>query len=377
MEAFTITTDFPGGNVTVLGEEGDEVKLAADNRDSKPWFYWNFAVKEAAGRTLQFVFAPGQVGVRGPGVSLDQGKTWKWMGADAVTAGTFSYTFPAEAKEVRFSNGMPYVNSDFQRFIETFKGNPNVRLEVLTQTPKGRDVPLVKIGKPGARYAMAIACRHHASEMVGSYVMEGIVQGILADDSEGKWLRENVEFFIVPFADFDGVEDGDQGKNRAPHDHNRDYAGAPLYTEVAAIKEQLPVWAANRPLIFFDIHNPALKGDFHEFIQILDGDDPTMSGRLERLMAAIDVNQQGTVYFRQNLIMKFGSGFNTIKGVPPPYSAGWARTLPNIFMGITLEMPFANASGSEVNSTSSREFGRDIAWGLKAFLEKESSTPTQ
>ena len=373
----TIDTEFPGGNVIVEGIEGDIVRLAPDNRDSTvPWFYWNFAVRGAAGRTLQFVLSPRVMGVHGPGVSTDGGKSWKWLGADAVKEGAFSYTFPAGANDVRFSVGMPYVTADFQRFMEKYKGNPNVQIGVLTKTPKDREVPLLKIGAPKrkAPYAVAVTGRHHASEMMGSYVIEGIIQGALADDAQGKWLRDNVDFFIVPFADYDGVEDGDQGKNRAPHDHNRDYADTPIYREVAAIKEQVPVWSAGRPLIFIDVHDPALKGDIHEVIQFLAPQEGVQAERLNRLAELVELNNQGPIIFRRNMIMKFGVAYNGNVAVPPPISSGWARTLPNTLFGVSLEMPYANTGGCEVNSTSAREFGHDIAWGLKAYL-KEVAEP--
>ncbi len=373
---FTVETDFPGGNAVIGSIEGDVVKIAPDNRENKtPWFYWYFAVRGAAGRTLQFVMNPQHIGVHGPGVSTDGGLTWKWLGAEAVKDGTFFYTFPAGADDVRFSVGMPYVASHFQKFLESIQGRPDVKLETLTKTPKDRPVTLLKIETPGrkGRYAVAVTCRHHASEMMGSYVGEGIIQGVLADDERGRWLRENADFFFVPFMDTDGVEDGDQGKNRLPHDHNRDYAEAPIYQEVAAIKEQLPVWSAGRPLIFIDIHDPALKGDVHEAIQLLAPQEPAQAERLFRLAEILDRDQQGPMLFHKEMIMRFGTGYNGIKEVPPPISAGWARTLPNCLLGFTLELPYANSSGFEVNAESAREFGHDIAWAVKGLLEEESA----
>jgi murein tripeptide amidase MpaA len=41
-----------------------------------------------------------------------------------------------------------------------------------------------------------------------------------ADTPEGRLARERFRFLAVPFMDKDGVEDGDQGKNRRPRDHN-------------------------------------------------------------------------------------------------------------------------------------------------------------
>lgn len=374
-----IDTEFPGGNVIVESIEGDTVKLAPDNRDSRPWFYWYFSVKGAEGRTLTFVFKPGHVGVFGPGISTDGGATWKWMGADAVKEGTFSHAFGPEEKDVRFSVGMPYVAAHFEKFVSSYKNNPFIRLETLTKSRKDRDVPLLLLGKPDrkAPYAVALTARHHCCEMMASYVLEGIIQGVMTDDARGKWLRENVDFFIVPFADMDGVEEGDQGKNRAPHDHNRDYAGdPPLYPEVAAIKERLPAWLDNRPFVFFDMHDPALKGDIHEVIQFLASSVPEQGSQLERFAALLARDQQGRILFRKGMIMKFGTSYNKLDASPPQHAGGWARTLPGCLFTSTLEMPYANAGNYEVNPDSAREFGHDIAWALQAFLQEVSAQKT-
>lgn len=379
-QAFKIDAEFPGGNVVVDSIEGNTVKFSPDvSGHLQPWFYWNFAVRGAAGQTLQFVRSPQGIGVHGPGVSVDGGKTWRWMGAGAVKDGAFSYVFPEGADDVRFSVGMPYVDANFQRFLDAHKGNPNLRTEVLTKTPKGRDVRLALIGSPGGnpRYAVAITCRHHASEMMASYVVEGILEGALAEDATGRWLRENVGFFVVPFMDTDGVEDGDQGKNRAPHDHNRDYAGDPIYAEVAALKARLPAWAAGRPLIFLDLHDPALKGDVHESLVFLEPSERDQAERLSRLTGILERDMQGTILLSRQNILKFGVGYNNLpsEGVSAPYSAGWARSLPNILFGLSVELPYANSGGCEVNADSAREFGRDLAAGLKTFLSEAPEKP--
>ena len=91
---------------------------------------------------------------------------------------------------------------------------------------------------------------------------------LLSDTEDGRWFRSHGDFFIVPFVDKDGVEDGDQGKNRRPHDHNRDYK-LRIYPEVRAITERLPAWSDSKPLFFLDMHCPWLRG----------GDDPNDPGK--------------------------------------------------------------------------------------------------
>ena len=50
--------------------------------------------------------------------------------------------------------------------------------------------------------------------MTASYALEGLISAVL-DEPDYEWLRQNVDFLIVPFVDKDGVEEGDQGKQKA------------------------------------------------------------------------------------------------------------------------------------------------------------------
>lgn len=361
-----IDCEFPGGNIIVDQIEGDSVRLRPDYRDGSPWFYWYFRATGAAGRTVEFAFEPGVVGVRGPAVSLDKGLTWKWLGADSVKDGRFSYAFPAGADDVRFSLGMPYLQSNLDSFLSRYKGNPALRVGSLAQTPKGRNVVKLEAGAKKARYAVAITCRHHCSEMMASYAVEGIIEGVLADDAAGRWLRENAEFLFVPFMDTDGAEDGDQGKGRKPHDHNRDYDEG-IYSEVAALKEALPKWADGRPLVFIDLHDPALKGDIHETVAFLGPPQPDQAARLKRLFDLFGRDSQGTLGV---WLMPFGMAYNNHVGTPPVLSCDWARAQPNILLGFSCEVAYANAGGYDVNAHSAREFGRDLAVALKDFLQE-------
>jgi hypothetical protein len=309
-------------------------------------------------------------------VSLDGGRTWRWLGAEAVKDGTFSYAFPANANDVRFSVGMPYVRADLDRFLARHKDHPFLQAETLAKTPKGRDVVMVRVGDKGKRapFAIAVTARHHCCEMMASYVLEGLVEGALADDAAGRWLRENAEFLLVPFMDTDGVENGDQGKGRPPHDHNRDYLDQPLYAEVVALKEKLPAWSAGRPLVFLDLHDPALKTDIHETVHFLEPEERDQAQRLDELTTFLERNQQGPIIYSKQTTMRFGTGYNK---ATPGISAGWARSLPNTILGCTMETAYANAGGSEVNAHSAKELGRDLAVALKDLLKSHPELATK
>jgi hypothetical protein len=87
-----------------------------------------------------------------------------------------------------------------------------------------------------------------------------VLEGILRRLAEKPF--DNVTVFCVPMVDYDGVVDGDQGKGRSPHDHNRDYVRgeASLYPEVAAIRD----YVDHHSVAFgVDCHSPYHTGGEH------------------------------------------------------------------------------------------------------------------
>lgn len=216
-EDLAVDCQFPGGNIIVEKIVGNRVELHQDPRDTAGfWFYWNFRVRGAAGRTLTFHFTQGDViGTRGRAVSTDGGANWTWLGLDTVEKNknnTFAYTFPADAREVRFCFAVPYQESNLRALLDRFAGNPCLKAEPHTKSRKGRTVERLRLGKLDGTpdHRVLLTCRHHSCEMMASWVLEGLLEKVLADTPDGRWLREHVEFLAIPFMDKDGVEEGDQ-----------------------------------------------------------------------------------------------------------------------------------------------------------------------
>ena len=53
--AVTIRSDFPGGNVAVVKNEGSSAHVEPDLRGDKPWFYWCFEAKALKAGRVRFV----------------------------------------------------------------------------------------------------------------------------------------------------------------------------------------------------------------------------------------------------------------------------------------------------------------------------------
>lgn len=263
-----IRSDYPGGNVIVLKNEAGNVQIAPDLRGGKHWFYWSFEAEVVQPGRVHFAFPEELTGIKspismqGPAQSLDGGKSWEWAGTKNVQDNIFSYDFEKIGQKVRFAVAFPYLQSDLDAFLKESSENKLLRMETLTKSSKGRDVELLQIGEPGPDVkAVLMTARHHACESMASFVLEGFMRLAISDTPQAETFREKYVLYVIPFVDKDGVEDGDQGKNRAPHDHNRDYGKDSLYPKVDAIEALAD---SKKIQLFLDLHCPTLRMDIHQ-----------------------------------------------------------------------------------------------------------------
>jgi hypothetical protein len=387
-DGLRVDADFPGGNVIVEGIEGDTVSVRQDLRDTEgDWFHWSFRVRGGGGREIEYRFTRGDViGVHGPAVSLDEGKTWSWLGRDRVDGASFRHAFPADAAEVRFAFAMPYLQSHLEEFLARHAGSPHLRVETLCKTREGRRVERLHVGRIDGRaeHRALLTCRHHACESMASWCLEGIIETVIAggDGDPGAWLREHVEILAIPFVDKDGVERGDQGKNRKPHDHNRDYAGESIYPSVEAIRELVPEWSEGILRVALDLHCPWIRGGRNERVSLVGPPSEGVWKEIERFSYCLEVFGEGGLPYDAADNLPFGKEWNVSTGPLMSFSR-WASELPGVWVATTLELPYANARGFvnsapteddvpvEVNPSTARALGRDIARALRVYLRDQ------
>lgn len=372
--ALKVDAEIPGGNIIVESVAGDSIRVRQDLRDTQgQWFYWAFRVRGAAGRTLHVEFTDGDViGVRGPAVSTDRGRTWQWLGADAVEGASFRFRVPPAAREVRFSMNIPYFESDLRAFLKRHAGNPSLEVGVLARSRKGRPIEQLRLGRLDghAAHRVLLTARHHACESLASYSLEGILETILGPTDEGRWLRENVEFLVVPFMDKDGVEDGDQGKNRRPHDHNRDYNGESIHPSVAALRKRIPAWSEGRLDFALDMHCPYIRGKGNEAILFVGVPNQAVWGEVERFSRLLESTRGGPLPYRRADNLAFGVSWNRPESGRQKSFDTWAAEQPGIRFASTIEIPYAEALGTPVTPESARALGTDLARALRIYLEK-------
>lgn len=364
-----VDADFPGGNIVLDAIDGHTIRLRHDQRDTvEPWFYWYFRVRGAAGQRLTFQFTQGPViGLRGPAVSVDGGQTWQWLGAGGRDD-EFAFAFGPEHDDVRFGFCVPYLESHLREFLNRHVENPSLVSDELCRTAAGRTVERLRFGRldGGATLRVLLTARHHACEAPAGYLLEGIIEAALADDETGRWLREHVEFLAVPFVDKDGVENGDQGKLRRPHDPWLDYHGASIYPAVAALRQQIPAWSDGRLTLAIDLHAPSRR---EEKIYFAGPRGEEAVAEFDGFCRLLLSNLRGPLPFDPTDNLPFGRGWN----VPATYGqrqsfAIWAEELPGVRLATTLELPYAQVRGREVTPETARRFGADLTAAIAAYL---------
>ena len=258
-----IHKDFIGGNIEVERINNGTVYLKNELRDTEgDWFYWAFCVEEAEGKTITFKLEENRLGYFGPAVSHDL-VNWHWLGC--ADEDSFTYTFSESEEKVYFAHSMLYHPARFEKFAE----NQGLDIEILCKSKRGSDIPYVIVGD--GNKTVFLTARHHACESTGSYVLEGVI-GELANAP-----IENTKIICVPFVDYDGVLDGDQGKSRRPHDHNRDYPmdGGSIYSATSAICD---IAERNGVYMAFDFHSPWHKGGINDKVFIVQPTSDKISG---------------------------------------------------------------------------------------------------
>ncbi len=343
-----IHSDFIGGNIAVKAIDGNNIYLKNELRDTDgDWFYWAFCVEDAEEKELTFHFDKNRIGYWGPAVSRNL-TDWHWL--DECDGDSFTYCFAENENKVYFAHHMLYHPERFLSFAKS-KG---FEVTELCKSRKGRSVPCIKLGDGGTIIIMT--ARHHACESTGNYVLEGVL------DEFAKELPSYMRVLCVPFVDYDGVIDGDQGKSRRPHDHNRDYAESSLYPEVAAIKAYAEKYGCNYG---FDFHSPWHKGGENDNIFIVRN-NAEKNERFERFADILEAEiSENSMDYKKSNDHPPATGWNQ----PSPSFACTMCSRPECEIAFTLESAYFGTADNKVMPEKLIELGKCFAKSIMRYVK--------
>ncbi len=262
----------------------------------------------------------------------------------------------------------PYGPEELQGTLKEVGGRWEV--EAIGLTGEGRQ--LVRLhaspdrrrrGRPGAY----VAARQHAGETPGSWVLDGIVRAVAAEQPAGP-LR-GIEWWVVPFVDLDGVVNGDYGKDSFPIDLNRAWAAMPMRPEVAAIQRDMQYFAEGRARRFvLDLHGPG-GGETRIYQMHCRKDRPRAQREAARRfneMFCAEIPEQPTE--RLGVVPTYGTRWDLRHNL-----SSWAWDELGKTLGVTIETAYQPMNDGQWQGRDDyREIGGRIARAAAAFLTRRS-----
>ncbi len=345
-----VTLDFCGANATILDVSENTVRFEPDLRDTEgEWFYSAFAVRGAAGKTVTFDMPKWFIGYFGAAYSHDLTK-WEWTYTASPNHTGFTYSFGPDENLVYFAHHMLYHPSRFYRFAELH----GIPVRTLGPDNKGTPIPYVCIGSGPNN--IILTARHHCCESTGNYIMEGMLDEFIKSPIPGCRVT------AIPFIDADGVVRGDQGKNRRPHDHNRDYTENPLYNGVKAV---MSLMAAGDVRYVFDLHSPwhfTGRNDKLFFVRndVFEREKFIKIG----MLLEEEITPDAMAYSSYNDI-DAGVEWNNVKN--NIQCSSYCGRFPSIELSFSLETPYFGEDGNVVSQDKLVETGRCLMRAIAKY----------
>jgi len=282
--ALMVDSNFPGGgveDVRIINDTNLFFTAPVNGSLSNRTMWFAFRVRGGKGRRLTFrqekmertleVNIYGTYAAVRPVVREGANGEWQRIPAeDAVydeKSLDFTFYYTPQTDETYFAFCYPYQLSDLKEFFKAYEGSGHVTELTLGTTSGHRPYPAYLLGKddgaPGKKLVF-LTGRQHSGETPGSYVLEGLMAQVLADDELGRSLREKTLFFVVPMVHLDGVEEGHYGKDAPPVDFNRDWRRSSKRQEIRAIIAQIDELTKTYPFaVSLDFHGPHPGGPSH------------------------------------------------------------------------------------------------------------------
>lgn len=367
-------TNFEGGNGFIEKISNDTVWITPDTRNiTGDWFYWAVEVTSETSNDFVFCLPEYKIPAFGIAYSLDNGLSWNWSKQkEEKYIHSFKMHLPAK-KPIRLSMGFPYTNSNWQNFVKQLDSDGFV-MDTLCLSSKQEAVTLMLFGNnDSTKPKIVITARHHACEMMANYVMEGMISSCI-DNEEIKHLLTQYDILFIPFVDYEGVQNGDQGKNRYPRDHNRDYSGKSLYTTTQAIREYLPVWAQDNLVVAIDLHCPGLVGKEHEIMHIVGTQFEEMAAGEDRFASHLAKRTRDKeLQFDETAILKYGTSWNNDRSESQgdSFKTWIKKRFPLSKLACSFEIPYATNKGQRLSVKNLHEFGEAMMCAIADFLEKD------
>ncbi len=281
---------------------------------------------------------------------------------------------------VRLHAGTPRLLPDGRRCVDWIVKPPKTYMDVAFCYPYGRQeletlqrdtgrfwrvvcIGVSQGGRPlmrwssdygeqgGMRPGLYLIARQHSGETPGSWMLDGFLRSIaaLGKDSPLVW--------VVPFANVDGVEQGDYGKDNFPHDLNRAWGNPPMRHETLVLQRDMQRWKKRcRPVLGLDFHAPGGTESDGIYAYLPNPDLFPERHKEAAAWAGLIAAALGPAYAAKSFarVARYASRWES-----PTAVAYWSRSLG--MCGLCTETPYAMCGQSVLTRENYQEAGARMA----------------
>ncbi|MDR1783644.1 MAG: hypothetical protein LBR13_05225 [Dysgonamonadaceae bacterium] len=260
----------------------------------------------------------------------------------------------------------PYTNSFLENRISWWRRHKDVSVSTIGYSSNNRPIKMLTITDNSVRNdkknKVWLHARTHTSETPCSWQLDGLIESLLANNPDALAIRRATVFYIVPFANPDGVAEGLSRSNSTGvnQEINWDRDDYQTVAEVKALKKTIRELTADRPFdMFLNMHSQVANSSTYW------------------VHTAQSTNER---FLRRELLLCYLNMFNNSYLAPrelsfsdnaPRYPEGWIWSQSgDKTLAITLETPYSffGASNIWVTPDNLRDFGKATLNAISAYL---------
>lgn len=224
----SISCAFDGGNIRLVGIDGDRIDLeiAKDHQsDFYQWFYFRVTGAEGRPLTLRILNCAGSAYPNGwenyrACMSYDR-EEWERVDTD-YAGGVLTISVTPVSNSVWFAYFAPYTMERHHELVASIAGFPEIEYKSLGQTLDGQELDYFRI--PGGPLQVWLYARQHPGETMAEWWMEGALDKLLDEaDPVSRRLRQKATFHVIPNMNPDGSKRGHLRTNAAGVNLNREW----------------------------------------------------------------------------------------------------------------------------------------------------------
>ena len=344
----------------VGGHNDPDNPVDIDLRANGNWYYFRIT---GAAKKFFHLSMPDNF-VAGASWSYD-GVQWQHLTAAEADQHSINKYFKRDTVYIALYK--PYTYSYLQERLLDWSSKPFVTLDTIGFSHERRPLQMMHITDPDVpseqKARIWMHGRAHPSETPGSYLLDGFVDYLTSDTPEGEALRRQIDAYILPFSNPDGVANGLSRSNILGVNQEINFARPEDSTvvEVRAIKAMFKKLTQDRPLDFMLNSHSQLAGCASFWMHRSDSTSRTY---LRKQWTFTGLVSSHNPYIKPRE-MCFSDG-----GVR--YAEGWMwKHFADSTLAITIETPYIwyhYDRSSPVTDDNLRFFGRRVLQSVAEYL---------